>query len=808
MSIKGKIMHSRLIVLALLMSLLGLVSCGGGSDSSQSGSLQNGSVSFAVTNGSSQAFASANIATDTSNTTLYNGPFSCSIGNTCTLSIRAATNSKETYTALFYNADGDLVGAWESRTPPEDGFIRINASATNFGAYLFGQLDKANPDATHISMAAVSNYFSKSDQAALALDKTPDFFLNLKLHSDAYFSAPGAQSTTGYYQQLQTALDSGKILQTPLSYPSTKTIQAQAMVQASGMPANNCSALTTVGGKIIGAIGGWAGGQAVVGGDIVDKIPYLGPVAKTISGLFDAACNNDANRFQAIFDDLKDLKTQLDKLDTKLDNIQSSIDALKNQTAWTTINTSYGNILTTVNKLNTHIVSYQHILNSTTPGKSYGNLVDLFAQTGGLDRDSKTAGTAKNGIQGGALARLNSLAAQKNALDALANEADYTNLKNNLNIVCSNAGLSSADGDIFATRKLCNAIIIKLLVEVAAYQKQASDMIRDELAVISKAESSGITDWPSVPYAGNLDAQQAQVIETSNKALGNVLNGLPNAYNLLDGLSITLITSINEVGLGCNSQIAATNPPFYQPNISAWYPNTVPKEGPYIAVKCFDSSAQTRSVYSKFYYRDSTDVRNVMGVLVDKAATYELARFADPYKTDEGLVYTGARVADILDIASQTKVFVRVNNNPTFCGGAILCEAGNNYASGPDITNYPNYALAPNNADNKNNSLRSIIQDWETGKGKNYYQNAYALMVIEDKEADSTGLKYSYLLGYVYGVRTIVMQGGVQEWHQHQLGCFTLDCAAVGDNKTIQFKDGPTVSMKYTTQNNYTFQVQ
>ena len=137
---------SLIIGLVTPLVILGLVSCGGdGTSSTQEGN-PNGNIKFSVANGVSQDFTSVSITTDSSNTTLYSGPFSCPSANTCSLTI--AANTKEGYTVLFYNADGDLVGAWTSSSPPAS-FISINASATNLGAYLFAQLDKANPQDTY-----------------------------------------------------------------------------------------------------------------------------------------------------------------------------------------------------------------------------------------------------------------------------------------------------------------------------------------------------------------------------------------------------------------------------------------------------------------------------------------------------------------------------------------------------------------------------------------------------------------------------------------------------------------------------------
>ena len=768
----------------MLLSLVMLTSCGGGSGSSSSSS-QDGNFTFSVTNGVSQDFVSASIVTNSTNTTLYDGPFLCLVGNTCKITIQIDSIPQETYNILFYNVDGDLVGAWESRSPPSDGFIRINASATNFGAYLFGQLDIANPESSDMTIAEISDYFSDSDAATLAKGQVPDFFLNLKLYSDIYSGTPGAQSVTMFYKQLQTSLANGAVLQTPLSYSSASSVQAKAMVLATGMPANNCSTLTSTAGKIFGAIGGWGGGQAVVDGDIVNKIPYLGPVAKSIAALFGAACDNETNRFQAIFDDLRDIKTQLDKLDTKLDSIQASITAqnnkILNQTAWNAINTSYRDVMTAIDNMNGLIAAYQHVLDNTTRGTSYKNLADLFAKTGGLYKQSLTVGTTKNALQGGAIARLNDLMAQKKALDDLASGSNYATLKNNLNIVCSNDGLSSADGDIFAIRKICNTIIAKVLIEVAVYQKQASDMIRDELTVINQAESIGLTNWSAVPYAGDLTQQQKLVLEASSQALNNVLTGLPNTYNLLDGLSTDLVKSINSKEMNCNKNVSGSLDT-HQPNILAWYPNPLTTLAPYIVAYC---SNGTQTTYSKFYYGTSKAARNVMGVLVGSEVSYTSGTLtANPYTST-------ITHKDLFRLKSQASM--TVNNQTVFCGGQSYCTVSDRNGVGSQGNNY---VLAYFNLD-------LIPPFYESTSSK--ASTLSAALAITDYLPDKNGLNFTYLLGFVFNT--------TQDSRQYQFSCLTPDCKILGDQQTIQFKNGradgtgPAVNMSKPYENTFNIQI-
>lgn len=116
--------------LILFFVLLAFSGCGG----SAGGNQVQGSATLTVTNGMAQDFSSAYVYLDTSAQTLYSGGFKCKKGETCALAI-AQTQSGETFYALFYNNDGDLVGAWHSGGPLING-MQATASPFGLGYYL------------------------------------------------------------------------------------------------------------------------------------------------------------------------------------------------------------------------------------------------------------------------------------------------------------------------------------------------------------------------------------------------------------------------------------------------------------------------------------------------------------------------------------------------------------------------------------------------------------------------------------------------------------------------------------------------
>jgi len=780
-------MKKKLLVLLFSLASLGLVACGGdsGTSSTQEGN-PNGNVKISVANGVSQDFTSVSITTDSSNTTLYSGPFSCPSANTCSLTI--AANTKEGYTVLFYNADGDLVGAWTSSSPPAS-FTSINASATHFGAYLFGQLDKANPEENHLTVAEVNHYFSKSNAAAIAQGQTPDFFLNLKLHSDTYFAAPGAQSATGYYQQLQDSLDKGEVLATPLSNPSASPVKAKIVAAASQViaaaPTPKCSATTKGAAAILGgaagAVAAWKGQSIDVTNKIVDNIPYLGAISKGIAALFGAACDDTENRFQAIFDQLDLLKAQLTSLQTGLDNVQNSINAIQNTVSLNQAKTSFLEIQTIISDMDGVLASYQKFVG---PQKGqYASLVDFFAQTGGLDTASMVLGSNKNGVQAGAITLISSLDAQRKLLTDIAQPTRFDLIKTNLNNVCAtDPGMINAVGDFLAIRKACNNMIISLLVQITAYQGMFQNMLIDELNVLEAARLAKLSQSFGNPFKGDtLALQKEDVRSYAQTALTNVTDGLPATYGLLDGFSTPLLQSIANKDLGC-SRLNADGAS-YQPNISAWYSGPNTPWGPYVVANCSNGSQTT---YSKFYYTGATAARNVMGVLVGSEVSYTSGRLTPtPYTTTGG--YRD-------DFYLKSKSTMLVNNKAVFCGGQLSCPQsykngvgaeGNNY-----VLTYFNYdpAYTFYESQNGNGGILS------------------AALAITDYVPDINGRKYTYLLGFVFNA--------TQEINKYQFSCLTADCTILGDQQTVQFKNGtkpdgtgPAVNMSKPAENTFNIQI-
>lgn len=812
---------SLIIGLVTPLVMLGLVSCGGdGTSSTQEGN-PNGNIKFSVANGVSQDFTSVSITTDSSNTNLYSGPFSCPSANTCSLTI--AANTKEGYTVLFYNADGDLVGAWTSSSPPAS-FTSINASATHFGAYLFGQLDKANPEENHLSVAEVNHYFSKSNAAAIAQGQTPDFFLNLKMDSDTYFAATGAQSATGYYQQLQASLDKGEILATPLSSASASPVKAKIIVAASPViaaaPTPKCSATTKGAAAILGgaagAVAGWGGQSIDVTNKIVDNIPYLGAISKGIAALFGAACDDTENRFQAIFDQLDSLKAQLTSLQTGLDNVQNSINAIQNTVSLNQAKTSFLEIQTIISDMDGVIASYQKFVG---PQKGqYASLVDFFAQTGGLDNASMVPGSNKNGIQAGAIKLISSLDAQRKLLTDIAQPTRFDLIKTNLNNVCAtDPGMINAVGDFLAIRKACNNMIISLLVQITAYQGMFQNMLIDELNVLEVARLAKLSAFGN-PFKGETVALQKEDVRSyAQAALTNVTDGLPATYGLMDGFPI--LQSIANKDLGCSRLIfnleakSFADGVSYQPNISAWYSGPNTPWGPYVVANCSNGSQTT---YSKFYYTGATAARNVMGVLVGSEVSYTSGRLTQAYRSS--VKYRGAepgdydysvpgrntrRSPDFIDIKAPSSI--TVNNQTPFCGGTQFCTLSDQNKTGPGKQNF---ALTP-----KDGRYSSVINMMDNSINPEY---AYAVMGITDTAADANGRRFSYLLGYVYSLNIDINRGSgnAEEFHNHQFSCLTADCTILGDQLTIQFKNGaksdgtgPAVNMSQPSNGHFIMQI-
>ena len=782
---------SLIIGLVTPLVMLGLVSCGGdGTSSTQEGN-PNGNIKFSVANGVSQDFTSVSITTDSSNTTLYSGPFSCPSANTCSLTI--AANTKEGYTVLFYNADGDLVGAWTSSSPPAS-FTSINASATHFGAYLFGQLDKANPEENHLSVAEVNHYFSKSNAAAIAQGQTPDFFLNLKMDSDTYFAATGAQSATGYYQQLQASLDKGEILATPLSSASASPVKAKIIVAASPViaaaPTPKCSATTKGAAAILGgaagAVAGWGGQSIDVTNKIVDNIPYLGAISKGIAALFGAACDDTENRFQAIFDQLDSLKAQLTSLQTGLDNVQNSINAIQNTVSLNQAKTSFLEIQTIISDMDGVIASYQKFVG---PQKGqYASLVDFFAQTGGLDNASMVPGSNKNGIQAGAIKLISSLDAQRKLLTDIAQPTRFDLIKTNLNNVCAtDPGMINAVGDFLAIRKACNNMIISLLVQITAYQGMFQNMLIDELNVLEVARLAKLSAFGN-PFKGETVALQKEDVRSyAQAALTNVTDGLPATYGLMDGFPI--LQSIANKDLGCSRLIfnleakSFADGVSYQPNISAWYSGPNTPWGPYVVANCSNGSQTT---YSKFYYTGATAARNVMGVLVGSEVSYTSGRLtATPYTTTGG--YRD-------DFYLKSKSTMMVNNKAVFCGGQLSCPQSYKNGVGAEGNNY---VLTYFNYDSDNTFYESL-----NSKGG----ILSAALAITDYVPDINGRKYTYLLGFVFNANPLI--------NQYQFSCLTADCTILGDQQTVQFKNGtkpdgtgPAVNMSKPAENTFNIQI-
>jgi len=756
-------MKKKLLVLLFSLASLGLVACGGdsGTSSTQEGN-PNGNVKISVANGVSQDFTSVSITTDSSNTTLYSGPFSCPSANTCSLTI--AANTKEGYTVLFYNADGDLVGAWTSSSPPAS-FISINASATNLGAYLFAQLDKANPQDTYSTLVDVSNYFSKSNAAAIAQGQTPDFFLNLKLHSDTYFAAPGAQSATGYYQQLQDSLDKGEVHATPLSNPSASPVKAK-IVAAASQPPPNCSGL--VGGPIKSA--------AVVADKILSFIPIPGisTVASALNTILANGCDNTFNQLNEVLKQLGDISNALSALQLGQTNLQSSIDSLTNLTAKGIVSTNNGNILAAITNVQNNVNQYNAVLNSLSPPAV--DLKDYFARTGGLDAASLQNGgdPKKSAQQNAAVTLLNSLSSQKANFSALGLTTNFNGLSDGLNQLCSSAGIAIAQGDLMQIRNTCNGIIINLTAQVSSYQKAAAIMLLDELTVLEQAKPK--VTFPN-PFGNNLVEDTNAISALSGAAMKGVIDLLPAIYDPLDGFDLK--TSIAQAGVNCSMTINGIP----KPAIINWYsyPNTA--EGPYIVANCSNGSQTT---YSKFYYKNSTAIRNVMGVLVGSEVSYTSGRLTPtPYTTTGG--YRD-------DFYLKSKSTMLVNNKAVFCGGQLSCPQsykngvgaeGNNY-----VLTYFNYdpAYTFYESQNGNGGILS------------------AALAITDYVPDINGRKYTYLLGFVFNA--------TQEINKYQFSCLTADCTILGDQQTVQFKNGtkpdgtgPAVNMSKPAENTFNIQI-
>jgi hypothetical protein len=217
-------------------------------------------------------------------------------------------------------------------------------------------------------------------------------------------------------------------------------------------------------------------------------------------------------------------------------------------------------------------------------------------------------------------------------LQQLISIDDARTLANNLRMMCYDASNeANIHGEIFSTRRNCNAIAVDIVAGIDLRAAQTNLMLSDQINTVNHAlktnniDSSWLLDRINGGYNinyfykyadGNIIPWENALLEAKNittkykKDIKDILIGKNNEklFPLAKDFPPYLLNMVREA---CNSPGATV---IGEPNsiISEWY--TQPK--PYIVTNCPKGSDKTVIIKSKLYYKGVNKVSNVLGVLV------------------------------------------------------------------------------------------------------------------------------------------------------------------------------------------------
>lgn len=731
--------------------------------------VEGGNLKFSITNNITHEISNAEIISDTSGASIYKGKFYCPVGKTCILS--ASSDNTESYKILLSNSDNELVGAWTSENPPSS-FNKVNASLENLGAYLISHHSNYTGSDNHSTLIRIHDNLTQANWVQ-QLNVFKEFGT---IHND-FFASTGQQKLNEFHDFAIAAtknrsLTTVNTLQNPVE-PSPSYLEHTC---DTGGPARSIKDLATFVSAVNTAV----------------PIPGFGIVATGVSKLLGAACDDTNAQFDTIMSQLSDISNQLNALQMGQAATQNMISQLTDLTARNQINTSDGAITTALNQVINDINSYNAVLNSVSPAAA--NLDDFFQKTGGLDASSLNPSSPKFAKQNNAILLLQSLKSQKDHLDALSLIDNYNNLYANLNQVCSYSNVNQAIGDVFQTRRMCNAIITRLIARVAGYASVASSMLFDELKVYEKYKFSVSVGLN--PFGNNLTEDQNTVNGIKSSILQTVAAKIPKPYALTDGFPPSLLASMSQAGVSCGTVINGVG----VPNIVEWYPSTNAKEnpyGPYVVTHCYSGHDFK---FTKFYYTNISSVKNIMGILIDSnrfAAGFEGSTsnvaFIDWYSNNgyykDKLVLPGQFLFDVYYTGSDL--------SSDFCNGKTFCPPGNQSIGYPNSDGYLFAQSGANELSFKTKdtnicatrvpistaSFSSSFSVMQNCTPSGNLQSRDSLLTFTDTTPDSLGRRFTYIFNLYIQVGPVV-PGLSNAFHTQQylansyyLRCVTTDCS-------------------------------
>ncbi len=750
-----------------------LSACGGGSNSTTAPQgVSDGNTKFAISNHVTQNIARAKVITNTTGTTLYDGAFSCDIGNTCVLAINA--NTQEPFQIQLSNAEGDLVAAWASEKSPAS-FTPVNASLQNLGAHIIREATKINGGDAQGTLIKLSNYLAAKKQTS-----SFNLFNELGQMNNDFTQPTGSQTQESFHAHLADSVKNTTIGPNSASSSNLLTRVMSQLRPMQAIPPINCGAGSAA--SVIQQLSG-------VVGALGDKIPVPGidVVASGLNKILGDGCDNTFNQLNAVLSELSDISNQLNALQLGQQAIEAEIQAMSDQAAKNAINQTSAAINTAINAVYSDINQYNSFLNQT----GYASLSAFFKATGGINNDSFNPTTNKYATQLGGIKLLNSMASQQNNFYALGLADNYQSLSRNLDTVCATANLPNAQGDIIQLRKMCNAKIISLIAHVSAYATAASVMLNDELATLRQYNVSQILD----PIGSNAASDQQGVTTLLSSAVGAIANNFSGgAYGLLDGFPSSLVSNLSNTSTNCFVNVNGTT----LPAILEWYPNTNTQAnpgGPHALTHCYSGYDYK---YANFVYQNVSSVRNVMGVLINADSTHglmlnnmgsgfniggSLANFANNSEMANG------NVSDTVVMPAGYTMDVynpQMNDAAYFCSGNAFCAPYNGN------TGYPNgtYTLA-NSAANQLASMtpwqpncsNTFLQPSPTGcySGMNFgntSKQTVATIALTDSVPDAAGRKRTYLFDlYLYSGLYGFGSLSTQYANAYYMVCVTPDCS-------------------------------
>lgn len=736
-------MKLRSFASAVLFSIY-LVGCGGGgSNNATFQGSSDGNTKLQVANNLGQSIASATVIALKANDTLYNGQFTCAVNQNCTLGI---TTNAAGYEIKFFNAEGDLIGAWITEDA-QSGYVQVNASISNLGAYVARQLTVLNNGDATSTLNSTSNYLTVAKQTTYF-----NMFEELgQLHNQ--FTAPGGQqSSADFHSQLYgnvkntTAQYSGSSSSMSVMSALKPMFLAAVAPTTTPLPAPNCTgAATPYVQKLSGVV-------SLFSSNI--PIPGIGVFASALNKILGDGCDNTNNQLKSVLSQLNNIGTELSDMKNTLSSLQlgqqSILQSISNlqsdltdqnkiaafNNAKTAIYNSSVNVQNAVNAVSSDVTAYAAVLNSTTPASQ--NLGEFFEKTGGLN-----ASSMQNPKQNAAIQMLNSLSAQKSHLDALGVAELYQGLADSLNQICSNStGLQNAVGDFLSTRRLCNGILANIIPKVYVLQSQATLMLKDQLNVLEA--NKGTITFPN-PFGTNLTDDLAAVDLVATKSLNGIANILPQGFSEFDGIPTTILNAMKDPALNCSANVDGN----IVPAVAGWYPNTRNSNGVYIVTNCLSPGDGQK--YAMYYTKYGPPVMNIMGVLSDTKVSY-------PAYPIENVINAGFMVQSLniwpvrfAGVSSGVDAFkvsqgysVLGNSSATLCGGAVSCGSyGNTYPTGNYI--FPK-AGGGQFLVSTNYGISNALPAWGRvdylPSNPNYNQGVVALT---DAVTDEFGRNYTYV---------------------------------------------------------------